>query len=125
MGFVECLESVLMVQESFFDDHAKPFLDEKKTKTKRTFRLVANRLDLTKNEKSVMIAFRGSLPLTDEELVLIVNNSAQQRNKRILSANTIIKHRKSLNMKGAIRNSGQIRPDSKGNQSIIWEAISE
>lgn len=114
-----------MSAERMFDDYISPSLRETKAKVKRNYRLVANRLDLTKTEQRVMIVFRGRLPITDEELISTLHQEAEKRNKKIISAKTIIKHRISLSMKGAIRNSGQTRPDDKGNQSIIWEAISE
>lgn len=114
-----------MSSERMFDDYISPSSRETKAKVPRKYRLVANRLNLTKTEQRVMIVFRGRLPLTDEELVSTLHREAEKKNQKIISAKTILKHRQSLCLKGAIRNSGQTRPDNKGNQSIIWEAISE
>lgn len=99
-------------------DPDTPLYTRARKRDPKTSKMAANRLDLSKGQKKVMVAFRSFGSMTDEELI---ENLAKLNLD--LTPSGARSRRAELVKKGAIKDSGQTRPGSTGNKMTVWEIV--
>jgi hypothetical protein len=101
-------------------DPDTPLYTRARKRDMKTSKMAANGLDLSKGQKRVMIAFRSRPPMTDEELIVTLQELGLP-----LTPSGARSRRAELVKKGAIKDSGQRRAGQTGNMMTVWEVVYE